>query len=199
MPDRTMKDLKQLYESGVNIMRLLRVTEGTEFNDIDAILAAYDLQSGSYVQSLTDPVAASFNLTYTGAVATILDRYSPTSVMEAGTGEATTLVNVVLQMKHQPRHVLGFDISWSRLAVGREFSREKGAQPQLFIGDLNAIPIEDNAVDVVFTSHSIEPNRGREASILKELFRVTKDYLVLLEPSNELGSELTRQHIEQHK
>ena len=31
------------------------------------------------------------------------------------------------------------------------------------------IPLLDDSVDIVFTSHAIEPNRGREKQILKEL------------------------------
>jgi uncharacterized protein YbaR (Trm112 family) len=74
-----------------------------------------------------------------------------------------------------------------------------GTKPRLFVGGLENIPIEDNSVDVVYTSHSIEPNRGREIAILRELFRVTRQYLVLLEPSNELGGDDTKRHIEEHK
>jgi uncharacterized protein YbaR (Trm112 family) len=102
-------------------------------------------------------------------------------------------------MQDRPPDALGFDISWSRIAVGREFAEANRAKPRLFVGGLEDIPVEDNSVDVVYTSHSIEPNRGREIQILRELFRVTRQYLVLLEPSNELGSAATKSHIEQHK
>ena len=114
-------------------------------------------------------------------------------------GEATTLVNVLRHMQHPPPDALGFDISWSRIAVARKFAEENRAKARLFVGGLEDIPIEDNSVDIVFTSHSIERNRGREIPILRELFRVTRQYLVLLEPSNALGSDDTKKHIEEHK
>ena len=202
MPSRSLRDIRDLYKQGVNIMRHFRESESRESsepNSINGILAAYDLQAGSYVQLLDDPNHAKSVQSYTAAVAAILDGYAPASVMEAGVGEATTFANVLLNMRHKPSHALGFDISWSRLAVARDFIREKNVEGQVFIGDLAHIPIESSAVDVVFTSHSIEPNRGRERPILKELFRVARRYLVLLEPSNELGTEETRKHIEEHK
>ena len=194
-----MKQAKELYERGENIMRLCREAESSEVNSLNGILAAYDLQAGSYVRLLSDPVHAQFAKAYCGAIAGILDRLSPVSVMEAGVGEATTLVNTLHQMRHRPPHALGFDISWSRVAVGREFAEANHANPRLFVGSLEDIPIEDDSVDVVYTSHSMEPNRGGEIRILRELFRVTRRYLVLLEPSNELGGADTKRHIEEHK
>jgi ubiquinone/menaquinone biosynthesis C-methylase UbiE len=202
MPSRSLKEVRDLYKQGVNIMRHFRESESSESsepNSLNGILAAYDLQAGSYVQLVKDPNNAKFTQSYTAAIAAILDEYGPASVMEAGVGEATTLANVLLHMRHRPSHALGFDISWSRLAVARNFIREKNVEGQVFIGDLAHIPIETDSIDIVFTSHSIEPNRGREAPILKELFRVTRRYLVLLEPSNELGTEETRKHIQEHK
>ena len=102
-----MKEAKDLYERGVNIMRLFRETESSEINSLYGILAAYDLQSGSYVRLLSDPVHAQFAQAYCAAVANILDRLSPISVMEAGVGEATTLVNTLHHMHHRPLHALG--------------------------------------------------------------------------------------------
>ena len=58
-----------------------------------------------------------------------------------------------------------------------------------FTGDLINIPCADNAFDIVYTCHAIEPNRGNEEKIIRELYRVTKRYLLLLEPSYEFASE----------
>ena len=56
----------------------------------------------------------------------------------------------------------------------------------------------DNSVDLVYTVHALEPNGGNEIALLKELYRVTGRYLVLFEPSYELGGEASRQHIKKH-
>jgi ubiquinone/menaquinone biosynthesis C-methylase UbiE len=59
----------------------------------------------------------------------------------------------------------------------------------LFIGDLFNIPLSDSSVDIVYTSHSLEPNGGREKEALQELYRIAGGYLVLLEPTNEFADD----------
>ncbi len=198
MQSPTLKELKTLYDRNVNVMQFLRERESRQGNSLESILVSYDLQAGSYVQRMADPKQAAFVEEFTGAIARILDGYAPLSVMEAGVGEATTLAHVVRHME-RPVHALGFDVSWSRVAVARQYAAACGTSPALFLGDLCQIPVEDDAVEAVYTSYSIEPNRGREKQILAELFRVARRYLVLIEPSNELGGEVTRRHIEEHQ
>jgi hypothetical protein len=47
---------------------------------------------------------------------------------------------------------------------------------------LRDIPLEDNSVDVVLTIHALEPNGGEENVILNELRRVSRKYVILVEP-----------------
>ena len=61
------------------------------------------------------------------------------------------------------------------------------------------IPLEDNAIDLVYTVHAIEPNTTTAEEIIKELYRVTRKYLVLIEPSYELGNDATKENIDKHK
>jgi len=68
----------------------------------------------------------------------------------------------------------------------------------LFVGELEAIPLPDGAADVVFTSHAVEPNHGREAEILSELYRVAGRFLVLFEPCYEWASPDGRIRMEHH-
>ena len=66
----------------------------------------------------------------------------------------------------------------------------------LFVGDLFNAPIEDSSFDVVYTSHSLEPNGGFERKALIELHRITRKYLVLFEPIYELGSSKSKVFME---
>lgn len=56
----------------------------------------------------------------------------------------------------------------------------------------------NNSIDVVYISHSIEPNGGKEKEALLELMRITKKYLILLEPAYEFASKESQKRMEQH-
>ena len=155
--------MERLYREGANIMQVFRDMDSSQVNSLEGILVAYDLQAGSYVKRVREQSPTGFNARFTAAVAEILDRYSPRSILEAGVGEATTLANVLPRMQRPPADALGFDISWSRIAVAREYCAGRGVSPLLFTGNLTEIPVSDDAVEVVYTSNSVEPNRGREA------------------------------------
>lgn len=189
--------LRRLYAQGRNIMEYLRGDAAG--NDESAILAAYDLQAGSYAAAMQDPVVYQRNLEVTAVFARLFERLGGETLLHGGTGEAKTLSHVVAQMGNKPRRVFGFDISLSRLLHGRRYAASVGMnQLEFFQGSLLNIPIRDRAFDIVFTSHSMEPNGGRETAILRELYRVTRRWLVLREPSYELGNDATRAHIEKH-
>lgn len=189
--------LRRLYQEKRNIMEYLRGAEGR--NDASAIMASYDLQAGSYTEAIKDPVLARANLAATAALARILDAYSPQRILHVGTGEAITVSHVVKQMRNQPAHCHGLDLSLSRLLVGqRNIVDWAVPEIRLFLAEMSTLPIRDNAFEVVFSSHSLEPNGGKEAELLAEIYRVCGGHIVLREPSHELGNAATRAHIERH-
>lgn len=192
--------LIELYRSGTNIMAYLREARGQADNDPFAILASYDLQAGSYVQLAEENAAIAASIDRScEKFAGIFDRLGGESLLEAGVGEATTLAGVVDRLARRPAHVLGFDLSLSRLLFARSYAERRGVTATWFTGTLDNIPLADSSVDTVFTSHALEPNRGRERDMLRELHRVARRYLVLREPSDELGSDETRAHIAKHR
>lgn len=192
------KKIKELFDSGVNIMEYFRNQNNSSQNSIEAIKISYDLQAGSYIKIYQNNL--DYSTKYTASIARIFDKFGKVnSVLEAGVGEATTMANVVTKMSQMPEFVCGFDISWSRVKHARAFASSKKVDANwLFTGDLFQIPLADNSIDVVYTSHSIEPNGGREAEALKELYRVASKYLVLLEPAYELASDEAKQRIVKH-
>lgn len=194
-----MRDIKAAYDQGVNVMKLFRDIESNANNSLNAIEISYDMQAGSYIAALSNPKRKEHKTNYSRAIASILDKLGCDSVLEAGVGEATTLANVAKQMESMPREMYGFDISWSRIACAKQFIRCYGLAANLFVANLLDIPIVEGGIDIVYTSGSIEPNREKTKEILLELYRVARSYLVLLEPSNELGSERTKKHIEAQK
>jgi ubiquinone/menaquinone biosynthesis C-methylase UbiE/uncharacterized protein YbaR (Trm112 family) len=191
----SMKRLRDHYEKGENIMQLLRDAGVTK--DSEAVLAAYDLQAGTYVEAMRSPSYSARKLKYASAIAKVLNQLGAASILEAGVGEATTIAHVIPRMIPQPIIAAGFDISWSRLAQAKIYSRRHAAI-SLVLGDLFAIPAADNSFDVVYTAHSIEPNRGMEKAALKELYRVARRYVVLFEPAATFGNQATKSRIEHH-
>lgn len=123
------------------------------------------------------------------------------SILEIGVGEATTLNLVLKNLIHSPQEILGFDISWSRIKFAKDFSNSDlnlNSNINFFTANLFQIPLLDNCIDIVYTSHSLEPNGGREKEALIELYRVTKKYLILLEPSFELGNFNSKERMKKH-
>jgi ubiquinone/menaquinone biosynthesis C-methylase UbiE/uncharacterized protein YbaR (Trm112 family) len=198
-PLPTLRELKELYARDVNIMGLFRALTGSNQNTLDAILVAYDLQAGSYIRALADPIHRQKFDRYAAEIAGVLSGLGHGSILEAGVGEATTLCAVASRMDPRPARIAGFDISWSRIACGRRYAERSGVGDfELFTGDLFHIPAAENSFDIVYTAHSIEPNHGREREALAELYRVTRRWLALFEPTYELGNAETQARIEQH-
>lgn len=118
--------------------------------------------------------------------------------MEVGVGEATTLTGVIKAVNCQNLTALGFDVSWSRIKVAREWAEENSVDMRLFVGDLFRIPLADNSIDVIYTSHSLEPNGGREAMAITELLRAARKAIVLVEPLYELAPENAQKRMAEH-
>ncbi len=98
MQNHSLLDLKKAYARNENITRTLREQSGSDTNDQSAILIAYDLQAGSYVQALDNPDHLRAFERYTDAIATVLLPLDARSLLEPGTGEATTLQKVASRL-----------------------------------------------------------------------------------------------------
>jgi ubiquinone/menaquinone biosynthesis C-methylase UbiE/uncharacterized protein YbaR (Trm112 family) len=197
-PDSTlsMREIRDAYRRGGNIMDLLRKASGRTENSIPAVLTAYDLQAGSYRRSLREPGYRARKDHNTTIVAKVLDEIGGDTLLDAGVGEATTLVPVLQKVQNTYSLVVGFDLSWSRLAHAREhLTAHQLSNVHLLSADLFRMPFASESFDVVFTSHALEPNHGRESAGLAELARVSRKWVVLFEPSYEHGSSETRESI----
>jgi ubiquinone/menaquinone biosynthesis C-methylase UbiE len=194
-----VNELRRLFSQRISLMETLRARKNETGNSQTTISYSYDIQAGSYTEIAASPEYREVLFHSAGLLGQIISSLKPTSVLDAGTGEATTLSAVLREMKTLPDVILAFDISLSRLLFARRNIRNiQQADVCLFTGELSNIPVADSSVDLVTTFHAIEPNAGRERKILKELLRVSRRYLVLVEPSFELGSLKTKARITRH-
>lgn len=190
--------MRAAYARGDNAMEYARQAAGVVGNSNVATLIAYDLQAGTYIAWARANSEA--NSRWCAQLAKILDPFltKQSSLLEVGCGEAITLADVLQHLTHTPGHALGLDISWSRCAEGLNWLAEKKVPARLFVADLFDIPLENASVDVVYTSHSLEPNGGREEAAIRELMRVARRAVVLFEPIYELASPEAQSRMRHH-
>jgi len=192
--------MRKAYTEGENAMAYAR-SELHEYkgkNHPIATLVAYDLQAGSYVESAREnpEIKDIWCKQLAEQIYPVLP--SGGSLLEVGVGEATTLAGVLKTLGQQVGKAFGFDISWSRITVAQEWLFEQSQVAELFVGDLIHIPFADNSIDVVYSSHSLDPNGGREEEALQELLRVARHAVVLIEPIHELASPEAQARMTHH-
>lgn len=191
-------DMRDAYRRGDNVMALARSLLGDSANATISTLVAYDLQAGSYIAEARR--SPDFMTRWCDQLAELLDPYieHDSTVLEVGCGEATTLAGVLARLGDRTPGAFGLDISWSRVDAGRRWLNDADVAARLFVADLFEIPLDDDAIDVVYTSHSLEPNGGREAEAIRELCRVARRAVVLVEPLYELAPPAARKRMEAH-
>ena len=195
---KDLRKLKELYDSGENILAYIKEEVNKNENSSIGISISYDLQAGSYIKKAKKN--KKFEIMRAKIYANIIDKLGEfDSIAEVGIGEATTFSNLLPLLKQKNFLSAGFDISYSRIQYARHHLIEEDMNNStLFVGDLFNIPIEDNSVDIVYTSHTLEPNGGKENEALEELYRITNKFLVLFEPMYEGASMKTKNHIKKH-
>ena len=200
---------RESYKNGGNIAKFLRESLQLNENTPEIIEISYDLQAGSYIEYIRQNTPHYHN--YCAEIASYLDKHldKDDSLLEIGCGEATTTFGVFQKLVNKPRHILGFDISFSRIKAAisfwnYEYEKQFGSLVDLdvtvkfFVADLFSIPLANKSIDVIYTSHSIEPNGDREVEALRNIFRVAKKRILLFEPYFEAASSEGQARMSSH-
>tara|TARA_A100001015_G_C14992586_1_gene714696 strand:- start:1453 stop:1869 length:417 start_codon:yes stop_codon:yes gene_type:complete len=104
------------------------------------------------------------------------------NILEVGCGEGNALrclKKLINENDLKRVNFFGLELSFSRTKICKKYFNNS----IMVVGDMNNLPFDDNSFDIVFTSGAIEPNRDQEEVILKELYRVSNDYIILNEIS----------------
>ncbi len=168
----------------------------------DIIEVAYDLQAGTYVDSVLKNIDQA--KAYWQEMADIIasNTSGVSSLLDVGTGELTTLCGMIDFLGQKPEKVFAFDISWSRLAKGLDYIA--GYYPSqrrslnAFCADIASIPLPTSSIDLVVSSHALEPNRAQQDTLLSELLRVAKGRLMFFEPCYEINSDEGKLRMDLH-
>lgn len=196
-----INELRHAFDKGLNITEFL-MNQYPDESRAEIIEISYDIQSGSYSQwAFENPETLK---RYVSEIHELSAPYLAQHdvILDCGAGELTTLSGLSAHLPKKSQ-LLACDISLSRLRVGRRFAErmmrtDQAKNLELFVADMAKLPLGDSSVDVVFTSHALEPNHGREQELVKELLRVAKRYLILFEPSWENADEAARARMEHH-
>ncbi len=193
--------LEKCIES--RLIRKVRNTLRTE----DKVLRKYDAMAGSYIDDYNILLTSGNEIltVYDGVFdivpynelsekyfsyisKNILEPLEPQKkcTIEIGAGELTTSIAFAQRVKFS--EISALELSWSRIAAGRQFAESKQVDfTHLLAGTALDLPLSDNSFDIVITSHCLEQIPMHVHKVLSELYRVSREYIVLLEPSYELG------------
>jgi len=155
----------------------------------DKIYEMYDRQAGTYIKSMENKDYFNLKMKVGEKLAHIISGLTPSSLLDAGTGEGTTLAATLLHMPVKPEKVLAFDVVPNRVAFAKSYLKGHNLDVDVFAAPMSKIPLADNSVDVVTTYHALEPNGGHVMEMVAELKRVAKEWLVLVEPSYQLATQ----------
>lgn len=195
-----IRQARAVYAQGGNVTQHLRENLNCDHNTPQIIELAYELQAGSYIRFINSQME--YARERAREQATHISPYlsSEKRILDVGTGELTNLSLLLHELDNPVARVYALDISWSRLHVGRDFASEhlgeEVSRLDAFVADMGDIPLASKSVDVVTSTHALEPNGKSLRKLLLELSRVCREKLVLFEPSYELTSDAGRKRMD---
>lgn len=177
---------RYIYNNGGNVMDYLKRNYGNQYNISKYIEISYDLQAGSYIKNFNQNKDE--KIKYIKEASNFISSHIDSNdyILNVGAGELWTISLINDHLNKSAGCIYNLEISWSRLFKGIDFWNEwnkKNTNMVPMIADMLQIPLPSKSIDIVTSSHGLEPNGSKLKCIIKELFRVTRKKCVLFEPS----------------
>ena len=179
------------FKKGINIQKYLEKNSNLSSGDIVRISS--DIQSGSYIKNYKKDYIDLQKKLFSPMINIINSRFSNcNSMLDFGCGELTNSLFFIKNIDSLKKFY-ACDVSFNRLVLGKYFLKDKLSNKQfnkvnLFCSPISKLPFNDNSIDLIITTHAIESNQKNKKNIIKELFRVSKNGLLLFEPHYEKSS-----------
>lgn len=118
----------------------------------------------------------------------ILSAFDFKSVLDVGAGELTTLLPIAKRFGKSKKYI-ALDLALLRLKKGKPFfEKESGLKVKTIHASAANIQLPDKSVDLVFTAHCLEAMPYDFKKAIDEMCRVSKHWVILIEPSFENGN-----------
>jgi hypothetical protein len=180
------------YKRGENLTRIV-IDWGLQV-DVEVISLIYELQSGTYTADTI--LYPEYFDKFTDEIVVTLNEFldESTLLLDCGTGEGTTFIPVLEKLKI--RNGIGIDSSFSRLTYAQNNALAHSMNLELAVASMENLPLRSDSVDAVLTVHALEPNGGKEQVMIKELGRVTKKFIFLVEPDYVRANSIQQARME---
>ena len=174
-------------------MNHLRNETKISHNTPEIIEKSYDCQAGTAIEKINnEPIFKEYKNGLVSVLSGIIfDKPRTKTVTELGCGDGIMIKDLAL--KHPDLQFIGIDLSEERIKAAEEYCKN--------IDNIGFIKGNESNIcsDITYTVHCLEPNGGSEEYLLKSIINNTSEYVILIEPSYELGNDKTKNNILTHK
>ena len=184
-------DCKKIYSRKKNIQKFIEKKYNISRSDV--INISYNMQSGSYVNFFTKLSLVNKKKIYDPFIEYI-NKFFPEKkeILDFGCGELTSSHYFFKNIKNIKKFYAN-DISLNRVLIGQKYikkliPKKEFGKFKIFCSSHEHLPFSNNSIDLIITNHVLEPNNKYKTKILKELLRVSRLGLCLMEPHYEISS-----------
>jgi ubiquinone/menaquinone biosynthesis C-methylase UbiE len=182
-------NLSKLKTKNINYRKYLIKKTKLSISEITRL--SYDLQSGSYIKNyqILKKNKKKYKI-FQNNIKELNERINfkkIETILDFGTGEGLKLP-YLLKFNKNVKKIYACDISFNRLCYASDFlkrnlNKKEMSKLSLFCNKDFELPFKSNSIEVVFSSGVFENLSNKNMNkLLLELFRVTQQRLILIEP-----------------